>query len=191
MDFSKYNTENLTYGKLNYNPYFFSLTVEEGKNIYNYLKSINLSNDNNLMILPPNNHYFYFENEFKGVSTLINLEKLNQIKHLNKFLHNLFKILPPNANLIGCFSEDKDHKDNNFTKHLSSILFSKFINYIDNRTFHVLNKNIVSNLLEVHGFKIMDISEVNGLNYFYAKSNLNSAKSRPGAINKMRNFVTS
>jgi hypothetical protein len=142
------------------------LTVEGGKSIFNYLKNFNLSNDPDIMILPPNHYYYYDKNDFQSVRTLISLKKLNQIKDIDTFLRTLFLILPPNVNFIGCFSDSNTLKDQGFLSGLSN----RLVNFIDSRTDRYIDKTNVSELLEKYGFKVVDMTEMNGLTYFYSQN---------------------
>jgi hypothetical protein len=142
------------------------LTAEDGKNFFRYLKSFNLSKGPDLLILPPNDHYYYDENDLKSVKTLINLKKLNLIKFPDTFLQNLFGILPSNVNFIGCFSDSKTLRRKRFLSGLST----RFNNLLDSKTNYFMDKKYVSELLEKYGFKVIDITEMNGLTYFYSQN---------------------
>jgi hypothetical protein len=144
----------------------FSLTAEGGKNFFRYLKSFNLFKEPELLILSPNIHFYYDENDLKGVKTFIILKKLNLIKNLDTFLHTVYHILPENVNFVGCFSDSKSVDGNGFLSGLSS----RFNNFLDSRTDHNMDKKDVSDLLEKYGFKIIDMTEMNGLTFFYSQT---------------------
>ena len=144
----------------------FSLTAEGGRNFFHYLKSFNLFKEPELLILSPNIHFYYDENDLKGVRTFIILKKLNLIKDLDTFLHTVFLILPENINFVGCFSDSKTVDGNGFLTGLST----RFNNFLDSRTDHNMDKKDVSDLLEKHGFKIIDMTEMNGLTFFYSQT---------------------
>ena len=152
--------------KPNFSPDNFSLTAEGGKNFFRYLKSFNLFKEPELLILSPNIHFYYDENDLKGVRTFIILKKLNLIKDLDTFLHTVFLILPENINFVGCFSDSKTVDGNGFLTGLST----RFNNFLDSRTDHNMDKKDVSDLLEKHGFKIIDMTEMNGLTFFYSQT---------------------
>jgi len=152
--------------KISYNPDNLSLTAEGGKLFFNYLKRFNLSVGSDFMMLSPNKHYYYDENELIGVNTLINLKKLNFIKSLEAYLHSLSIILPHNINFIGCFSDSKNLMGKGFLPRLSS----RINNVLDLKTDSNLDKKSVSKLLEKYGFKVVDMTEMNGLTLFYAKN---------------------
>ena len=153
-------------GKPGFSSTNFCFTAERGKNFFHYLKRFNLSKEPDLLILFPNNHYYYEEIDLRNIRTLINLKKLNLIKDLDKFLHTLIHILPPNVNFIGCFSDSKPFKWNGFLSELST----RLTNIMDSKTDHNIDKKDVSGLLEKSGFKVVDMTEINGLTFFYSQN---------------------
>ena len=153
-------------GKNTQNPSLVDLVAEGGESLFRYLKSLNLSKEPNLVVLPSNHHYFYDEEDLKDVRTLINLRKLNHIRDTNKFLQNLSKILPEGINFIGCFTEDNNFSQEGFLSGLSV----RFANFLDFKTDNRMNKKDVSELLEKYGFKVIDMTEINGLTYFYSRN---------------------
>jgi hypothetical protein len=124
-----------------FNPAIFALLAEVGLNFFRFLRSLGLSADPNLVVLSSKDNYFCHEYELKNARIIINLKKLNLIKHLDLFLNTLVLILPPDARFIGYFS-DKG----------------------------ALNRNEVAGLLEKNGFKTLDMKEMNGLTYFISKN---------------------
>lgn len=144
--------------------------TESKEKVFQPFKSLDFYEESELLVLPSNHHYFYAEEELKNVKTLINLKKLNHIKHPVTFLHTLFRALPTNASFIGCFSDDKPLKGNGATYYKPSRLFSRFINFIDSKTDHFMDSRKVSLLLNTHGFRIVEMKEIDGLAYFYSRN---------------------
>jgi hypothetical protein len=138
------------------------LIAEVDENFINYLNWHGLANEDNLLVLSSKLHYYYDYEELKDVTTLINLKKLNLIKHLDDFLHTLYNGLSPKTNFIGCFYDRKSHKGVN----IISRLYKKFINILDSKIDVDIDSRDFSRLLESHGFKIIDMTEINGLIYF-------------------------
>jgi len=163
---SNHNREMISPAKPSFSPDNFSLTAEGGINFLRYLKRFDLSMDTDLVMLSSNSHYYFDENELENVKTLVNLKKLNLIKDLDTFLHNLIAVLPADVNFIGCFSDSKNLKENGFLSGLST----RFGNFLDSRTDHNMNKKDVSELLEKHGLKIIDMTEISGLTFFYSQN---------------------
>jgi len=152
--------------KPSFSPDNFSLTAEGGKNFTSYLKRFDLFKEPDILILSPNIHFYYDENDFKNVRTFIILKKLNLIKDLDTFLHTVSCILPTNVNFIGCFSDSKPFKWNGFLSELST----RLTNIMDSKTDHNIDKKDVSGLLEKSGFKVVDMTEINGLTFFYSQN---------------------
>ncbi len=171
--------------KPSFNSTNLRLTAKVGKIFYRYLKSFNLSKENDLLILYPNNHYYYDEHDLEGVRTLINLKKLNLIKDLDTFLDTLNHILPPRVNFVGCFSDSKTHKENGFLSEFSA----RFNNFLDSRTDHIMDKKIVWGLLEKYGFKVIDMTDMNELTYFYSQNISQPVKLEPNWKIKLDIFL--
>jgi hypothetical protein len=156
----------IPYGKPFFSADNFNLTAEGGVTFFQYLKSFDLFRVPELLILSPNIHFYYDENDLKDVRTFILLRKLNLIKDLDIFLHTLSLILPANVNFVGCFSDNKTLKWNGFVSNLSN----KITNILDSKTDHFLDKKDVSELLEKHGFKLIDMTEMDDLILFYSQT---------------------
>jgi hypothetical protein len=153
-------------GRKNSSPELVDLVAEGDESLFRYLESLNLLREPNLLVLPSNHHYFYDEDDLKNVRILINLRKLNLIRDPDKFLQNLSKILPKDISFLGCFSEDNIINWDGFFSDLSA----RFTNFLDLRTDNRMNKKDVSELLEKYGFKVLDMTAINGLTYFYSRN---------------------
>jgi hypothetical protein len=150
------------------NPILDHLISEGGENFFCYIKGLGLAYETNIMVLSSRHNYYYDNNDLKGVSVLINLKRLNLMKHLDSFLHTVCNSLSPKSNLIGCFSNYKIQKRID----LSSNSCKKFNNNSLNiRTEIELDRELVSGLLELNRFRIIDMSEIKGLIYFRAENN--------------------
>ena len=168
------NIEN-KYEKANASEFTLGLPITDGKNFFRYLKNFNLSKDPDLLILPPNNHYYFDEHELKHVKTLINLKNLNLIKDLDSFLLTLGRLLPADANFLGFFSYNKLSLA---VDTLISGLYSRFNNFLDFRKDHNLDEKELSGRLKKYGFRIVDMTEMNGLTYFYVRKSNHSDELR-------------
>lgn len=175
LDEVKFNSENTSFGSSSFSPAIINMIEEGGISFLSYLKSLGLSRESNLMVLSSKHHYYYDEDELKSIRTLVNLKKLNLIKHPHSFLNILFRILPSDANFIGCFSDNRPSKGNSLQP---SRLLNRFINILDSRTDRVLSKDEVAGLLLSHGFRVIDMTEIEGLTYFYSKPEQNHAELR-------------
>jgi hypothetical protein len=139
-----------------------NLVSEVDENFMNYLNWHGLANEDNLLVLSSKLHYYYDYEELKGVTTLINLKQLNLVKHLDDFLRTLYNGLSPKTNFIGCFADRKTQKGIGIT----SRLYKRFLNFLDARIDVEIDSKEFSRLLESHGFKVIDMTEINGLTYF-------------------------
>lgn len=156
----------IPYGKPFFSADNFNLTAEGGVTFFQYLRSFDLFKQQEMLILSPNIHFYYDENDMKNVKTFILLRKLNLIKDLDNFIQTLSLILPPDVNFVGCFSDNKTLRWNGFVSNISN----KITNMLDFKTDNVLDKKDVSELLEKHGFSLVDITEMNDLVLFYSKT---------------------
>ena len=148
------------------NPVINDLIAEGGENFFNYLDWHGLVNEDNMLVLSSRYHYYYDPNELQSITTLINVKKLNLIKHLDSFLKSVVYVLSPESNFIGCFSDWKNQKGFGLT----SRMYKGFINFLDAKIDVEFDKKDVSKLLESHGFKVMDMTDINGLTYFRAQN---------------------
>jgi len=163
---TNFTVEKIPHRSTGFNPSIVTLIAEVGVNFFRYLKSLGMSRETNLIVLSPKHHYYYDEKDLKNVRVLINLKKLNLIKHLDMFLNTLVRILPPNANFIGYFSDNKNVKGNRFQFNKLMRFLNRLNNLFDSRIDHIMNKNEVTELLERNGFKTIDMKEMNGFIYF-------------------------
>lgn len=165
-----------------------TLTNENCESFANYLEHLGIAKDPNLVVLSSLHHYYYDAEEMTNVKTVINLKELNQIKQIKEFLHSVFHILPPNCNFIGCFVNNR--KQNGFVLSTnpsdsyykrnsdaiengiasSSPFLNMIYNMIDSKTNKYLSERSVSILLGEFGFKVLDMTDLDGLTYFCAQS---------------------
>jgi hypothetical protein len=138
------------------------LAAEVDENFLNYLNGHGLANEDKLLILSSKLHYYYDYEELKEVTTLINLKKLNLVKHLDDFLNSLYDGLAPKTNFVGCFTDTSIQKGISKT----SRLYKRFLNFLDSKIDVEIDSKDFSRVLESHGFKVIDMRVINGLTYF-------------------------
>ena len=163
------------------------LANEGGESFSNYVEWLGLKNYPNMIILSSVHHYYFDIEELKGVNTIVNLKQLNLIKDINVFIHSMHKIMPSGCNFIGSFLDS--NTQNGFALNSGTSLFSTkkedelsengitsripFLNMIynlmDSKTNRMLTKKNVESMLEDQGFKVLDMTEFNGLTYFHAQ----------------------
>jgi hypothetical protein len=157
--------------KVSFSTMIITLITEGGLNFFHYLKNLGLSREPNLIVLSSRNQYNYDKNDLKSVRIIINLKKLNLIKHLDLFLNSLCRVLPPDAGFIGYFSNNKTLKENGFQINWITKLHARLKNFLFPKTGHFFDENEVSELLEKNGFEVMNMTKMNGLTYFYSHNN--------------------
>jgi hypothetical protein len=163
------------------------LIAEGGENFYNYVDWLGLAKDPNLVVLSSHHHYYYVAEEMNNVMTVINLKELNQIRQIESFLHSSVYILPQKANFIGCFIDNKkfngyvlrkSYSDKQSKRSFDAIengivssnpYLNMFFSFMDLKTNKYMSRRSVSLLLEDHGFKVKDMTELNGLTYFHSQ----------------------
>lgn len=163
------------------------LIAEGGAGFYNYVDWRGLSKDTNLIVLSSHHNYFYGAEEMSNVKTVINLKELNQIKRIKSILQSYLHFLPQRSNFVGCFVDNE--KINGYVLRKSSSSFDNkksfdaiensivskipFINMLysimDSRTNSYMSKRSVTSLLDDYGFKVMDMTEFNGLTFFHSQ----------------------
>ena len=144
------------------NPTPGNLVIEGGESFFNYLNLVEPDKDSSILVLSSRHHYFYDVDELKGVKILVNLKRLNFINQLESFIHIVGNILSSNTKFVGCFA---DHKTQKGIGTLSR-MYTRFITFLDDRIDIEIDKRYLIQLFESSGFKIIDMSEINGLTYF-------------------------
>jgi hypothetical protein len=163
------------------------LMDEGGEDFYKYADWFGLAKDPGLIVLSSLHHYFYDEEDLKNIKTVINLKELNQIKGVKSLLHSCLLNLPHIANFIGCFvdndkisgyvlkkSSSSDHNKKSFEEMENGIISRfPFVNMLysimDSKINSYMSKRSVSLLLENYGFKIIDMTDHNGVTFFYSQ----------------------
>lgn len=169
------------------NPVRKILAAEGCENFINYIEWLGLSEDKNPIILSSMHHYYFDAEEMRDVNTVISLKELNHIKQIKNFLHSIFHNLRHNRYFIGCFVDNNksngyELRDSSSDYHINKrfeyiengiISSNPFLNMLfskmDQRTNKYLSQKTVTTLLSDHGFKALDMTEINGLTYFCAQ----------------------
>jgi hypothetical protein len=170
------------------------ISSEGSDDLVSYVEWLGLPGYKNTLVLSSKHHYYYDVEEIKNVKCVINLKELNQIHNLKNFLHSIFRVLPPRSYFVGCFIDN--NKNNGFElKESSSTTVNEtnsdavdngitsripFLNmlysFMDLKTNNYLSGESINSLIRVHGFKVVDMTELNGITYFCAQ-NLRTADS--------------
>jgi len=165
------------------NPVYEELVAQGHDDFYSYLEWLGLAKKSDLLILTASHHYYFEIEDLKNVKTVVNLNKLNNMKNIDDFLQAIYRVMPYKCHFIGCFTDNKiqnifvsskrpvfqiDSEGNN--SEIETGPWSSFLNMlygiIDSKTNRYLTKKIVQTMLDNTGLKILDITEFNGLTYF-------------------------
>ena len=153
-----------------FDPAIFTLLSEVGLNFFRFLRSLGISGHTNLVVLSSKDNYSCDESKLKNARIIINLKKLNLIKHLDLFLNTLVRILPPNTSFIGYFSDREALKGHRLNTGNFFRLMQKVFNLFGSTVNHNMNRNEVTELLEKNGFKTLVMKNMNGLTYFISQN---------------------
>jgi len=154
----------------NFSPAFIILIAEGGLNFFTYLRNMGLPREQEMLLLSSRHHYYYDASDLRRVKALINLKRLNVIRHPDVFLGSLVRLLPYKAKFAGCFIDSSSTGKTAFGR--LSALRRRVVNILDSKTDRKMDRTKVTGMLEEHGLKIIDMTEINGVTYFYTQ-NLN------------------
>jgi len=158
-------------GEKSLNSYVLDKMISEGgSDFYNYLSWIGLSEETRIMVLSSLQHYYYEHNDLKNIGVLVNMKKLNQVAHLDSFLHTLFRLLPYKSHFVGCFCRTKEEPGKSF-RQMPDKFFQGLLSGARCGNRRTMTKEIISKLLETNGFILKDLTEINGVTYFWAQNN--------------------
>jgi hypothetical protein len=164
-----------------------NLIKEGGEDFYNYVNRIGLATDPGLIVLSSIHHYYYDTEELNNARTVINLKELNKIKQIRSFLQSQLPFMPSKCNFLGFFVNNT--KVDRYTlRNSSSFLANKmrsddiensivsrfsFINMLyglmDSKTNTYLSESSVTSLLRDNDFKVLDMTDFNGLTFFHSQ----------------------
>ena len=165
-------------------PLYERFISEGSEDFYNYLDWIGLAGYPDILLLSSSHHYYYDAEDMENIKALVNLKKLNEIKQLKAFLNNIFDIIPDRTYFMGCFRDINDRTADPATTRKtrkqqevmaeaeenaisSSIPFVNMMyNILDQKTNRNMTRTYVRLLLKEAGFRILDITDLNGLTYF-------------------------
>jgi len=169
-----------------------TLSDEDCEDFYYYIEWLGLPKNNNIIVLPLSNHYYYQPKDFEETETLVNLRCLNHIRNLRTFLRSIHQSLQPNCFFTGCFTDQNNNRTlmkesnnnisgrsdtythDNFKLSRASIFKGKLNQMLDLKTNIKLTKDSVSSILKDIGFIVLGMSELNGKTYFCAQKRLTS-----------------
>jgi hypothetical protein len=164
-----------------------NLIKEGGEDFYNYVNRIGLATDPGLIVLSSIHHYYYDTEELNNARTVINLKELNKIKQIRSFLQSQLPFMPSKCNFLGFFVNNtkvdryalsdrsyilankmrSDDIENSIVSRFSFI--NMLYGLLDSKTNTYLSEFSVTSLLRDNSFKVMDMTEFNGLTFFHSQ----------------------
>jgi len=187
QSFSINNLRNSSAVKSRLNSLFAELTTAVRQDLISYLDEKGLVNDPSILVIPSTRHYFYDEEDLKGVKTMVNLKPLNHVREIRDFLRKVSELLPNGSSFVGCFTDNSlqngfSDKYGNLPRDLSEKaeayengiesripFINRMYSFIDLKTNRYLTRRTVTNLIEESGLQIAGMTELNGLTYFHAR----------------------
>jgi hypothetical protein len=159
---------------------------EGGESFYNYISWLGLAKDPDIVMLSSKHHYYFDTDDFQYIKTLVNVRQLNQIKNLDGFLQSIFQNIHSKCNFVGsyfaCEGQNSfirkyfspqyrainniDPIEHEITSRIPFL--NTVLNLIDLKTNNYLTRSDVTRLLERNGFKVLDMTEINGITYFHS-----------------------
>ena len=160
---------------------------------FEYLDWLGLADETETLILSPDKHFYYDDEEVKHVKVLVNLKNLNHIRQVKEFLYTVNQAMENRSYLVGSFIDRKyqygffanslysgsdanegiDPVENGISSRIP--LLNMLYDLIDSRTNNRnMTRKSVKMMLEITGFKVLDISEINGISCFCAQKNTSS-----------------
>jgi hypothetical protein len=156
------NTSGLSPEMAVYDTFIENLITEGGETFFNYLRGLGLENERNMMVLSSRHHYCYDYKDLQGVNILINMKILNKMRHLDSFIITVSRGISPETRFIGCFSDSSSINSSGFSQRNGK----RITNYSDSIKDIQFDKDDITQLLQSHGFKVCDMTEIKGLTYF-------------------------
>jgi hypothetical protein len=181
-------------GKINEKVSVREKLISEGhEDFFNYLDWLGLAKKPDLLILTSSHHYYFEIEDLKNIKVVLNLKKLNTIRNPKDFLREIFHVLPHKCNFIGNFTDNRKHnifvsgkksenlkEEQSTDSELDTGLWNSFLkmiyDIIDSKTNRYMSERSVRSLLEETGFKVLDITEFNGLTYFCTQKDKSSVE---------------
>ena len=164
-----------------------TLVTEGGSAFLDYVSRLGLAEERGMVVLSFRQHFYFDADEMDSARTLVNLTELNKIARVTDFVRTCYRIMPPKSNLLGRFIDNKEagryklhsnsssFTEGDYFEDIENAIVSRvpFINrlysILDSRTNTWMSGSSVSSLLHDYGFKVMDMTVVNGLTYFHAQ----------------------
>jgi hypothetical protein len=165
-------------------PLLEKLVSEGCESFYSYIDWLGLAGEDEVVVLPSSNHFYYAAEDLKFVKTIINLRQINRIQKIKEHLRTIYSVIPDSSYYLGFFTDSKNDRiflsnknlidnknDDRVEKVFDGIvsripLLNRIYDMVDPKHTRLLTKRNVTILLEDSGLKVIDMTELNGLTYF-------------------------
>lgn len=166
---------------------------EGSEDFASYIEWLGLSKDPDILVLSSLHHYYYDAEEMKNIRTVVSMIRLNQIKEVSGFLNSMFHLLPSKSYFIASFTHNQKKKrssakkssDNKTKKESEAIengissgipFLRTLYQLLDSKINKQLSTEEVTQMLTDKGFRILDMTEINGITFFCARKTLTLVK---------------
>jgi hypothetical protein len=144
----------------------FRIMVLCGFRFFRYLWGAGISSEAGLIILSSHEGANWGFSGFRNTRTLINLRRLDLIRHLEMFVSSLVNLLPQGASFVGCFAHRRDNSAGGRLPDSNPGLLKR-IAWNGAGARQLLSRDRVSALLEDRCLVIINMTEISGLTYFH------------------------
>jgi len=139
-----------------------------GFSFFRYLWSAGLTKESGMIILSSHEGANWGRRDLKDARMLVNLRRLDLIKHLEMFVSSLVRLLPPETTFVGCFSQRGFISAGAGGSDSHGGFWNGLAGH-GTGTCQMLNRARVSALLEGSGLEVIEMREMNGLTYFHSR----------------------
>jgi len=146
----------------------FRMMVICGFSFFRYLWSAGLTKESGMIILSSHEGANWGRCDLRDARMLINLRRLDLIKHLEMFVSSLVRLLPPETTFVGCFAQGGLVSAGDEPSDGHTGLWAGLAGHSSGRC-QLLSRDRVSALLEGSGLEVIDMKEMNGLTYFHSR----------------------
>jgi len=146
----------------------FRLLAICGFSFFRYLWSAGLTKESGMIVLSSHEGANWGRRDLKDARMIVNLRRLDLIKHLEMFVSSLVRLLPPETTFVGCFSQ------RGFTSS-GTEASGGHGGFWNGPAGHgaggcqLLSRARVAALLECSGLEVIDMREMSGLTYFHSR----------------------
>lgn len=169
---------------------YITLLNDGCEDLYTYINWMNLSENYNAIVLPATSYHYHIPEDLEDTEVLVNLKPLNLFEDLGSFLSSVLAILPEYSYFTGFLENyanekrmsgsDIRHDNDKIKQHVytgedtksngkPSFLRKKMQVLYKNCIKGSLTKEGLKSLLDNSGFKVLDITVLNGKTFFYVQ----------------------